>query len=546
MEKFFPKKAWIDSKKQAEPITATSNFSLPVQELFGNRFYSDQTTIEILSEFLLISTSPEKKIVEFDKSKDEFSYTSVFPEKWLLDSVTSGAIEYKQESRINLKLFAILLNSGNPNPYPGHKLQYDSITKNVMASTQILDVQKVGSPEDVIAILSNLFMGFQGIGANRDWCAQSFIPVTKNLLAGETIWKSTQAKRKNLTDFSVDSIKPFFERSSRNFYSHGGELLYLQLLLLMNQTEQSISEWLESNYEYRKLKISKEEKNPEYLLRHIEAGIYRILNEKSPKMLGELAEFIDNSGTSFGLTQFTRAGWIPEAVWEEGYFFALDLVRIFETEFDVIEWLKMLEMACVMQVFRTFLRNSARYLGTELPLLATVSTECQDRRLKLISKHSLKHCQLMIHSAIEMKAKDIRMDSVKGLRNMHQKYGDKVFLKLAKSLQFVVPMKGDTEHFVMTKTMLTYLVITTLKPNEKISFQSFLGEVRTKHGLVFDEKGFNEVNRVTNTRQEISNGMIPPWLPKMLDECGFLIPLSDSLSLVVNSAGYSKEASIWH
>jgi len=152
----------------------------------------------------------------------------------------------------------------------------------------------------------------------------------------------------------------------------------------------------------------------------------------------------------------------------------------------------------------------------------------------------------MIHSAIEEKAKDIKMASEKGLRNMHQKYGDKVFLKLAKSLQFVVPIKGDTEHFVMTKTMLTYLVITTLKPNEKISFQSFLEEVRTKHGLVFDEKGFNEVNRVTNTRQEISNGMISPWLSKMLDECGFLIPLSDSLSLVVNSAGYSKEASVWH
>ena len=455
MNTFFPNKAWSDSKKQAEPITATSNLSLPVQELFGNRFYSDQTTIEILSEFLLIATSPEKNIVDFDSTRLKSSYTSVFPEKRLMDSLSLGAIEYKQESRINLKLFAILLNSGNPNPYPGHKLQYDSISGNVMDSTQILDEQKASNPEDVIAILSNLFMGFQGIGANREWCAQSFIPVTKNLLAGETIWKSTQAKKKNLTEFSVDSIKPFFDRSSRNFYSHGGEVLYLQLLILMKQTEQSITDWLNSKPDYRKLKISKDEKNPEYLLQRIEAGINKILNEKSPRMLGKLAEFIDNSGPPIDLAKFSRAGWIPQAVWEEGYFFALDLVRIFETEFDVIEWLKMLEMACVMQVFRTFLRNSARYLGIASPLLATVSTDCRDRRLKLISKHSLKHCQLMIHSAIEEKAKDIKMASEKGLRNMHQKYGDKVFLKLAKSIQFVVPMKGDTEHFVMTKTMLT-------------------------------------------------------------------------------------------
>lgn len=546
MDMFFPKKAWLDSKKQAEPATATSNMSLPVQELFGNRFYSDQTTIEILSEFFLIATSPKKRIVEFNDTKSEMTYETVFPEKRLLEYASTGAIEYDQESRINLKLFAILLNSGNSNPFPGHKLQYDSITRNVIGSTDILDSQKVGSPEDVIAILSNLFMGFQGIGANRDWCAQSFIPVTKNLLAGETIWKSTQAKRKNLTDFSVESIKPFFERSSRNFYSHGGELLYLQLLLLMNQTEQSIADWITSIPDYNKLKISKDEKNPEFLLERIDVGLNKILNEKSPRMLGELAKFIDDSGASLELAHSSRAGWIPEATWEEGYFFALDLVRIFETEFDVIEWLKMLEMACVMQVFRTFLRSSARYLGKTRPLLATVSTECQDRRLKLISKHSLKHCQLMIHTAIEEKAKESNMSSEKGLRNMHQKYGDKVFLKLAKSMQFVVPMKGDTEHFVMTKTMLTYLVVTTLIPNEKVSYQSFLEEVRTKHGLVFDEKGFNEVNSVTNTRQEISMGMIPPWLSRMLDECGFLIPLSDSLSLVVNTAGYSKEASVWH
>nr|WP_321306838.1 hypothetical protein [uncultured Sphaerochaeta sp.] len=546
MEEYFPRKAWLDSKKQAEPAKTTSNWSLPAQELFGNRFYSDQTTIEILSEFLLIATSSEKKIVDSDDISGPLEYKSIFPEEKQLSQISSGAIEYNQESRINLKLFAILLNSGNPNPYPGHKILYDSITKNIKDVTHILDTQKVGSTEEVIAILSNLFMGFQGIGANRDWCAQSFIPVSQKILAGETIWKSTKAKHGNLTNFDAESIKPFFERSSRNFYSHGGELLYLQLLLVMKKNRESIDSWLNSNKEYSKLKISSDEKNPQYLMQTISDGLHSILNEKSPRMLGELATFIDNSGEQLNLKHSSRAGWIPEVSWQEGYFFALDLVRIFKTEFDVIEWLKMLEMACVMQVFRSFLRNSSRFIGTSFPLLATVSTECKSQRLKLISKHSLKHCQLLIHTAIEKKAKEIGMNSDKSLRNMHQKYGDKVFLKLAKSIQFVMPLKGNTEHFVMTKSMLTYLVVTTLLPNEKMSYQSFLEEIRIKHGLVFDEGGFNEVNRATNTRQEIGTGMIPPWLLKMLDECGFLIPLSDSLSLVVNSAGYSKEAYRWH
>lgn len=541
MENFIPGKAWEESKKQVKENSSTSNKSLPVQELFGNRFYSDQTSVELMSEFLLIVSSPRKVIKGLeDGSTEEFD--TYFPEIGLLPSLSKGSLYYEQQAKLNLKLFAILMNSGNPNPYPAHKKQYEIIIEQMKNSIEILDNQKVSGEEDVIAILSNLYMGFQGIGANRDWCAQSFLPVTKNLLAGETIWKATKAKKANLTDYDPEIIKPFFERSGRNFYAHGGELLYLQLALALAKPKSEIEDWLYNDKELASLGISADEKDPERMRNKLSKGFETLLEKGSPKLLGEISDFIDGMGDQIKFSELTKSGWIPEDSWHDGYLFALDLVRIFETDFDIVDNLAMVELACDMQVFRTMLRRSAWHLTRRYPLLAVVSSTCTDSNLKQISKNSLKNCQTLIHTAIEDNATKLKMQDATQLKNMHRKYGDKVFLKLAKSIQFVIPIKGNTEHFVLTKNMLTYLVVTALSPTKRMSLDTFLSEVRIKHGLVFDDNGFNDVNVSCNKMQNISSGTTVRWLIHMLEECGYLIPLSDSLSLVINTAGNGKGA----
>jgi hypothetical protein len=541
MENFIPGKAWEESKKQVNENSSTSNKSLPVQELFGNRFYSDQTSVELMSEFLLIVSSPRKVIAGLDdKRKEEFS--TYFPGKEMLPSLRKGALYYEQQARLNLKLFAILMNSGNPNPYPAHKNQYDLIIEQLKGSIEILDNQKVSGVEDVIAILSNLYMGFQGIGANRDWCAQSFLPVTKNLLAGETIWKATKAKKAKLTTYDPDQIKSFFERTGRNFYAHGGELLYLQLALGLTKSKDEIENWLLEDKELASLGISEDEKDPELIRNKLTMGFEALLEKGSPKLLGEISEFIDGMGDQIKFSELTKSGWIPEDSWHDGYLFALDLVRIFDTEFDIVDNLAMVELACDMQVFRTMLGRSSRQLQKDYPLLAVVSSSCTDINLKQISKNSLKNCQTLIHTAIEENANKMNMNDPIQLKNMHRKYGDKVFLKLAKSIQFVIPIKGSTEHFVLTKNMMTFLVVTALSPSKRMSLDTFLSEVRIKHKLVFDDVGFNHVNLSCNKMQKISNGTTARWLIHMLEECGYLIPLSDSLSLVINTAGNGKES----
>jgi hypothetical protein len=207
----------------------------------------------------------------------------------------------------------------------------------------------------------------------------------------------------------------------------------------------------------------------------------------------------------------------------------------------------MLELACTFQVLRTMNRQSVAYLNkrnnaefSKPLLLAIVAPNCTDASLKRISQMSLKSIQLVIHTAIEENALEQGLDQAK-LKDVHTTYGDRLFLRLAKRIQFVIPQKGSPERFVLDKSILTFLVVTTLRPGSKISFDSFLYQLKIRYGLVFDYEGFNEIIKGSPSPQQVLEDSPEIWLTKMLEECGFLIQLADSLSLVTNNAGLGEE-----
>ncbi|HPI26452.1 MAG TPA: hypothetical protein PLO57_08325, partial [Candidatus Cloacimonadota bacterium] len=74
--------------------------SNPAIRLFGNRFSNDQTSLELLCEFMMVATST-KKI-------DDTEFTSVFPPLQLLMEWINAELEYAPKARLNLKLFAFL------------------------------------------------------------------------------------------------------------------------------------------------------------------------------------------------------------------------------------------------------------------------------------------------------------------------------------------------------------------------------------------------------------------------------------------------------
>ena len=77
--------------------------SNPAIRLFGNRFSTDQTSLELLGEFLLITTSV--------KEIEGKELRSALPPLDDIHSWSNSKLKYSPKIKLNLKLFAFLSSS---------------------------------------------------------------------------------------------------------------------------------------------------------------------------------------------------------------------------------------------------------------------------------------------------------------------------------------------------------------------------------------------------------------------------------------------------
>lgn len=528
-QQFFPNK---------EP-SENALIALPCYYLYGQRFYSDQPAIELLAEFLMLINA-EKKI-------DGKSFDSVFPDDVSLDI---ESLKYSIDHKLYFKLFSLWPTGKHPKESQFHAEEYKEIMQQLKKSIKCDD-----SDERHLEILSNLYQGFQVAGETRDWASRSFLPLSKNLITGETIWRASKAKSSNAEDFN--GVKKYFSHTDRDFYARGGEILYLQLLALMTRSKNDVEKLIDGN-DFSGIKVSEEEKDPKVLKVRITEGFKRMYSSKTvPAGFDAFIDFVEKKGldqsavdesaldegkeSPFNYTENLEAGFIPVDSWYLGYLFALDLSRLFSSQFDSIELIRLLEIECTLQVFRTMAYQSSKYLGKSKPLFAVVSENSEDQQLIAVSKRSFDSILMRIKDSFDLIAKKeqlaemTRADKKFNESDMHKKYGYAMLRKHLKEINVVVPKKGGNEHFVLTKNMLILLVSTTLSSGESLTVESFLKDLKIRWGFVFDSEGFTEVNRQENFMQTVSNSSIMDWLVDMLKECGYYIALSDAISLVKNS-----------
>ena len=204
----------------------------PAIQLFGRRFFIDQTIPELLTELLLVASS-SKRIRDEELSSDyalpKLETLRDWPEKVSLD--------YSPNARINLKLFAFLGASKLDTRHDTHRFHYLDLLNSLKRPEKVV-VSGTSNIEEVLGTLENLFLGFQGVGGQRSWCAQNFLPVIPHLISGESIWRKTKAQRQELDNW-FEALQ-FFAHSQHLFLARGGELLYLQLCNALRQTPEKI------------------------------------------------------------------------------------------------------------------------------------------------------------------------------------------------------------------------------------------------------------------------------------------------------------------
>ncbi len=530
----------------------------PAVQLLGRRFFADQTVPELLVEFLLVVSSPkqigETQVVPLDRALPGPQTLRAWPDE--------KPLEYAPKARLNLKLFAFLGASKLDTRHQTHCRHYRELIKDLQSPAK-LAVSGTVDAEEVLRTLENLFLGLQGVGGDRTWCAQSFVPVGRNLVAGESIWRETRARTADLQ--SWDDARSIFAHSQRLFLARGGELLYLQICNALRQAPDDVQGWCA----WAGLDLSPHEANPEELHAALEDRIQYVLGAQCPKTVDRLAAFIDTgvdaetasrTDQEGGPPRYVACGWCPVESWPEGFLFAVELLRLCQAAIDPMERLELMEVACAMQVLRSLCAQSARYVdwprarsGSAGPLSfvwAMSDPEGRHTVAKQISRRCVNAVQRMIHQAVRhpgiqaVLAEQEKAEAARGrqwrdpYREADGRYGHKLFLTVAKRIGLIVPKRGAGARFVLNDRLLRFLVLSVIRPGERVTYEVFKQLLLVHYGIAVDDPKIGDACEWSGTQRLTTlGGNSDAWLVEMLDAAGVLRRLSDSCSLVENPFG---------
>jgi len=516
----------------------------PAIQLFGNRFFSDQTHCELLIELLLVVFSPKK-------FKDDAEFKTCLPELSYLQNQPDQILQYAPKARLNLKLFSFLGASKLDARHKTHRDHHLELLQELKDRIEVNSQDKDG----VIRTLENLFLGFQGAGSGRGWCAQSFMPISEGFLGGETIWKETQAKTKNNNIKDWEDLfkdRKFFNMSQHLFLARGGESLYLQLCNALCQPKTKIKEWADSI----DLGFTEEEKDPEILHQELEKALQNFKNH-SPSALTEIAEFIDSKldpdtpektdwdDWGNGEKRFVDAGWCRTDSWQEGYLFAVEIHRLLRAGLDIVDRIHLLEIACAMQVLRSLGAQTSRLTERENPApwpgyRVALSAPADDRPdIRRLSQISVKTVEKQIYQSLRSGHVTLPGDEEKQktmLSKADKSYGGKLFISMSKRIGLIIPKMGPGARFVLNERLLRFLVITSVPLKGRYTLDTFKQILENRHGLVLDADGLDRAGKWMNGTGIYLPADTDQWLQQMLEAAGFLIQLSDSCALVSNPA----------
>lgn len=521
LSKHFP-----EDGEQGNPADQTN----PAIRLYGRRFYKDQTPVEYLAEFLLVfaSTKGENKA-------DAFSLR-LQPE--------NGQSIYWPEDQVALKLFAFFPSSKLDTRHPVHQKEYLSALEKIRRK-----ISGSGDDKDqTVRLLQNLFAGFVGVAKNRTWVTQSFLPASTSLLAREIDWLHSAALRdadiKNWED-----AKKYFATDRHNFMARGGELLFLQLAHLFSGADHPSLSSLRSSSSYTHLAQA----GLAEIKESIEKGL-RLILDKSSTPLDGLAHFIGDALNSYRLfEQGKRAplGWIPAATLPEAFLFAYEMDNICRSKIGALEKVDLLQLLCCMQVLRTLCFQAQRiddcnsatdgFSGHYAWIVADPGARTGSGMRKF-AQSSFDCIEELLYRVLRQVAKS----SAQETRSFAEadKHGFGIFRKIAKEIGLVIPRTGGGQRFVLPPSLLRFLVAALVAPGERVRLSDFYARVFAHYGIALGERQLAIALRWNSRESGARDYAVPAdtaWVEEALKQGGFLVELSDAVSIVHNPEGDEAE-----
>jgi len=541
----------VESSKVLErfPLTAHENEIIadqvnPAIRLYGRRFYKDQTPVEYLTEFLLVFTSPKASPTT---EKELGNY------KFLYNPDSQGGYGYWPDDGVALKLFSFFSGSKLETRHVAHKHAYlevlEQLKSNMTGSSE-------DDKEEAVRLIQSLFYGFVGVAKNRTWVTYSFLPVTTGLLSRELNWLHSEAKKEDGLNTWNDIVEAngvptpyrFFAHDRHNFMARGGELLYLQLVNLFSQPDAADIQALLADRFYTHIP-----KDISLLGAQLENNLRTMLDESS-EGLSQLIQWAEGSLSNFNLNKTPKVsnlGWVPAISRTEALLFAVEMNHICTSNRGVLEKLDLLRILCSMQVLRSLCFQARRVIDTELNTLGfcgnyawivAESNAAIDAPVRKMAQNSFLKIDDMLYRAMRSPVLHPNglnpqgAEESKYLKNADENVY-KHFRKFAKEMGLVIPKKGKGPRFTLPQELLKFLVAALVKPGDRIRLTDFYKRAFSHYGIAL---GGEQLAIALNwSEQEASNGSYAissntEWVEEALQQGGFLVELSDAVSMIKN------------
>ncbi len=521
------------------PLTANENEipadkKNPAIRLYGRRFYKDQTPVEYLTEFLLAFSSPKECPVGVNE---------VGNYKFFYNPDSQADYGYWPNDGVALKLFSFFSGSKLETRHTAHKYAYLEALGQLKAG---ISGNSEEDKEEAVRLIQSLFYGFVGVAKNRTWVTYSFLPVSTNLLSREVSWDHPKAKKAKVDSWRESCV--YFSDNTRNFMGRGGELLYLQLVNLFSQPDNLDIESLLADSFYTHLP-----KDIPLLGSQLENNLRTILDGSS-EGLSHLIQWAEGSLSEFKLNakpKISNLGWVPSISRTEALLFAVEMNHICDSNRGVLEKLDLLRILCSMHVLRSLCFQARRAVDSELNTIgfcgnyAWIVAEPDatvDSPVRKMAQNSFSKIDDMLYRAMRspiLHPEDFNPEGTeesKFLKNADENVY-KHFRKFAKEMGLVIPKKGKGPRFTLHQELLKFLVAALVAPGERIRLTDFYKRAFSHYGIALG--GEQLATSLNWCEQETSYGSYAissstEWVEEALQQGGFLVELSDAVSMIKN------------
>ena len=491
---------------------SNGNDNMAIQ-LFGNRIFADQSLYEYLIEFLLVFASPKNE----DKETDKMDFHSHL----------DGELEYYVKPHMGLKRFIFYKRSKKHITIPADEKAYNDILNILMRKIGGSD-PNTGKTSNTIEAIQDLFYGYAAVLKNRTWTAQSLLPIAPELIFCEAMLKAkNRIKLHKMNNDTINTdIEMEFDYSRHNFMARGGEVYYL----------------------------------------HILQGLELCTCKEKELLQDMLKNLISANGADFSsIANWIEDSWImsqninPEKLWLKktlsfipatGYIDCskktiLELTTFLSSEMHPITRIELLSKGIILQIMRMMCIRTNKYLEIKpSPWILDLCSKKSGNTVRKISTDSFRRVDELFVSAINKITFEYLEQVEEGQKvltpfeylSRSKKHTLNMFKRLGKEMQFIIPLKGAHERFSLSEDLVKFLVLSLVKPNDKITFDMFLDKLYDHFNIVIGPKQYKECTDSIKIDTEQADAFRNNELrfQEFLKSTGFLRDLSDATAIVIN------------